>query len=75
MQADREDDVAYLNTFAPGVGEIDMTATAEFDSLLESADDLGIARAGGIRYVSRNAVINHLRLHLLEWGPPKRRRC
>ena len=44
-QADREDDVAYLNTFAPGVGEIDMTATAEFDSLLESADDLGIARA------------------------------
>ena len=69
MQADREDDVAYLNTFAPGVGEIDMTATAEFDSLLESADDLGIAGAGGIRYVSRNAVINHLRLHLLEWGP------
>ena len=64
--------MAYLNTFAPGVGEIDMTATAEFDSLLESAADLGIARAaGGIRYVSRNAVINHLRLHLLEWGPPQ----
>ena len=62
--------MAYLNTFAPGVDAVDMTATGEFASLLESAADLGIAHAPEVRCISRNAVINHLRLHLLEWGPP-----
>ena len=62
----------YLNTFAPTAAAVDLTATDEFDSLLQSAADLGIAHADrpGIRYVSRNTVINHLRLHLLEWGDP-----
>lgn len=60
----------YLNTFAPTAEPIDMTQTEEFASLCESAADLGIAHAANIRYVSRNLVINHLRLHLLEWGQP-----
>ncbi len=60
----------YLNTFAPTAAAVDMTQTEEFASLLESAADLGIAHAANVRYVSRNAVINHLRLHLLEWGDP-----
>ena len=60
----------YLNTFAPTTAAVDMTQTEEFASLLESAADLGIAHAANVRYVSRNAVINHLRLHLLEWGGP-----
>lgn len=64
--------VAYLNTFAPTADEIDMTATDEFASLCQSAADLGISHADpdNLRYVSRNLVINHLRLHLLEWGEP-----
>ena len=47
-----------------------LTGTDEFASLCESAADLGIAHAEQVRYVSRNKVINHLRLHLLEWGDP-----
>ena len=58
----------YLNTFAPTTDAVDMTQTDEFASLLESAADLGIPHAPDLRYVSRNVVINHLRLHLLEWG-------
>ena len=61
----------YLNTFAPTTDAVDMTQTDEFASLLESAADLGIAHAPDLRYVSRNVVINHLRLHLLEWGDPR----
>lgn len=60
----------YLNTFAPTVDAVDLTGTDEFASLCESAADLGITHADQIRYVSRNKVINHLRLHLLEWGEP-----
>lgn len=60
--------MGYLNTFAAGLEPVDMTSTGEFESLLESAADLGIPHADSVRYVSRNAVINHLRLHLLEWG-------
>ena len=68
------DHVAYLNTFAPTADAIDMTATDEFASLCQSAADLGISHADpdNLRYVSRNLVINHLRLHLLEWGEPDR---
>ena len=61
----------YLNTFAPTTDAVDMTQTDEFASLLRSAADLGIAHAADLRYVSRNVVINHLRLHLLEWGDPR----
>lgn len=60
----------YLNTFAPTTASIDMTETDEFASLLASAADLGVPYAADVRCVSRNAVINHLRLHLLEWGEP-----
>ena len=60
----------YLNTFAPTTDSVDLTGTDEFASLLESAADLGVGHAPRVRYVSRNVVINHLRLHLLEWGEP-----
>jgi esterase len=60
----------YLNTFASSLAPLDMTTTDEFKSLLQSADDLGIAHSPGIRYLSRQAVIRGLRLHFLEWGAP-----
>ena len=60
----------YLNTFAPTTDSVDLTGTDEFTSLLESAADLSVGHAPRVRYVSRNVVINHLRLHLLEWGEP-----
>ena len=60
----------YLNTFAPTTDSVDLTGTDEFASLLESAADLGVGHTPRVRYVSRNVVINHLRLHLLEWGEP-----
>lgn len=60
----------YLNTFAATTDSVDLTGTDEFASLLESAADLGVGHAPQVRYVSRNVVINHLRLHLLEWGEP-----
>ncbi len=58
----------YLNTFAGSLAPIDMTTTEEFKSLLDSADDLGIAHSPGVRYVSRQTVIRGLRFHFLEWG-------
>ena len=61
----------YLNTFAPTTASVDMTQTDEFASLLTSASDLGIPHSADVRYGSRNVVINHLRLHLLEWGDPQ----
>jgi pimeloyl-ACP methyl ester carboxylesterase len=60
--------MAYLNQFAPGMEAIDLTGTDEFESLLASAADLGIAHAPRVRYVSRNVVANGLRFHVLEWG-------
>ena len=60
----------YLNTFAATTDSVDLTGTDEFASLLESAADLGVGHAPRVRYASRNVVINHLRLHLLEWGEP-----
>ena len=47
-----------------------MTTSSEFSSLCESAKDLGIGHADGVRYVSRNVVVRHQRSHLLEWGDP-----
>lgn len=47
-----------------------MTTSSEFSSLCESAKDLGIGHADGVRYVSRNVVVRHQRFHLLEWGDP-----
>jgi len=60
----------YLNTFASSLAPLDMTITDEFKSLLESAEDLGIGHAPGIRYRSRQTVIRGLRFHFLEWGAP-----
>jgi esterase len=60
----------YLNQFAPGAEPIDMTDSDEFRSLLESAADLGLIESVDAhpRYVSRNVVVNGLRVHVLEWG-------
>jgi pimeloyl-ACP methyl ester carboxylesterase len=60
----------YLNQFADGLEPRDMTQTDEFESLCISARDLGIDIPPRVRYVSRNVVVNGLRLHLLEWGSP-----
>ena len=60
----------HLNEFAADAGPLDMTALDEFGSLLQSASDLGIPHSRDVRYVSRNVVVNHLRMHLLEWGDP-----
>ena len=60
----------YLNKFSSSTDAVDMTGNEEFESLLGSAADLGIPHSRDVRYVSRNAVANHLRLHFLEWGDP-----
>ncbi len=58
----------HLNEFAAEVGPLDLSGSEEFASLLQSAAELGIPHRPDVRYVSRNVVLNHLRLHLLEWG-------
>jgi pimeloyl-ACP methyl ester carboxylesterase len=62
--------MAYFNTFAQGLEPLDMTQTDEFTSLVASAHDLGLPVPATVRYVSRNTVVNGLRLHFLEWGDP-----
>ena len=47
-----------------------MTATTEFQSLCESAKDLGISFNQKVQYRSRNVVARHQRFHFLEWGDP-----
>ena len=60
----------HLNEMADGIEPLDMTGSAELASLLVSARDLGIAHSAPARYVSRNTVLRHQRLHFLEWGDP-----
>ena len=60
----------YLNEFAQDLDALDMTDAEEFGSLLQSASDLGIAHQPGVRYVSRNTVVQRQRFHFLEWGDP-----
>jgi pimeloyl-ACP methyl ester carboxylesterase len=60
----------HLNEFADGLSPMDMTAGAEFASLVTSAADLGIGHAPSVRYVSNNVVLRHQRFHYLEWGDP-----
>ena len=62
----------YLNEFAQDLSPRDMTRSAEFASLLESAADLGIPHAPGVRYVSRHTVVRSQRFHFSEWGEPGR---
>jgi pimeloyl-ACP methyl ester carboxylesterase len=45
-----------------------MTPSPEFESLLQSAADLGIPHSPGVRYCSRQTVVRGLRFHFLEWG-------
>ena len=61
----------YLNEFAASGDAFDMTTTAEFDSLRQSAADLGISHGADISYLSRNTVVRHQRFHYLEWGDPR----
>jgi esterase len=58
----------YLNEFADDLAPMDMRASAEFASLLESATDLGIRHAPSVRYVSRQTVLRGMRFHFTEWG-------
>jgi pimeloyl-ACP methyl ester carboxylesterase len=60
----------YLNAFASDLEALDLSASEELRSLLESAADLGIAHAPELRYGSRNTVLRHQRFHFLEWGEP-----
>lgn len=60
--------LVYLNEFADSLEPRDMTASPEFESLLQSATDLGIPHRPDIRYVSRQTVVRGLRFHFLEWG-------
>jgi pimeloyl-ACP methyl ester carboxylesterase len=60
----------FLNEFARSLAPFDMTTTAEFASLLESAEDLGIPHDPAARYLSRQTVIRGMRFHFLEWGNP-----
>lgn len=62
--------MAFLNRFAEAVAPLDMAATDEFASLLQSAADLGIPHAPTTRYRSANIVLRHHRFHFLEWGAP-----
>ena len=60
----------YLNHFSSSNAPLDMTATTEFQSLCESAKDLGISFNQKVQYRSRNVVARHQRFHFLEWGDP-----
>lgn len=61
---------SHLNEVASGLEPLDLTASAELASLLTSARELGIPHSQPSRYVSRNTVLRHERLHFLEWGDP-----
>lgn len=60
----------YFNTFSQGLEAEDLSATPELESLLVSAADWGVTPPPNVRYLSRNLVVNGLRLHVLEWGQP-----
>jgi pimeloyl-ACP methyl ester carboxylesterase len=60
----------YLNEFADDLAPMDMGASAEFASLVESATDLGIGHPAAVRYLSRQTVLRGMRFHFTEWGDP-----
>ena len=60
----------YLNEFAQSLAPRDMTKSAEFESILQSAGDLGIPHSRDARYLSRHTVVRSLRFHFSEWGEP-----
>lgn len=59
-----------LNEFAADLTPLDMSTSAEFTSLCQSAADLGIAHGPAVRYRSRHTVLRHQRFHFTEWGEP-----
>lgn len=60
----------FLNEFALDLEPKDMTASSEFESLRQSAADLGIPHHASARYVSRQTVVRGQRFHFSEWGDP-----
>jgi esterase len=60
----------HLNEFADDLKPHNMAASEEFESLLQSAADLGIPHSPDVRYQSRHTVVRRLRLHFTEWGEP-----
>lgn len=60
----------YLNRFSEDHTPLDMTNLAEFESLKQSAADLGIDAAENPSYQSRNIIFRSQRFHYLEWGNP-----
>ena len=60
----------YLNEFSDSLAPHDLSASDEFQSLLESAADLGIDAPDTVRYRSHNTVLRSQRFHFLEWGDP-----
>jgi pimeloyl-ACP methyl ester carboxylesterase len=60
----------HLNEIAGGLEPLDLTRSTEFESLLQSAADLGISHSREVRYVSRQTVVGAHRFHFLEWGDP-----
>lgn len=62
----------YLNEFAQTLAPLDMTGSAEFASLLQSAADLGIPHSPDVAYRSCQTVVRGGRFHYLEWGDPER---
>lgn len=61
----------YFNAFANTLAPLDMTKTEEFASLLESARDLDIPYELPVACYSKQAVVNGMRFHYLEWGNPE----
>jgi len=60
----------HLNEIAEDLQPRDLSVSPEFQSLLQSARELGIPPSAGVRYVSRQTVIGAHRFHFLEWGDP-----
>ena len=58
----------YQNEFAADLSPHEMTGTDEFQSLCQSAADLGLAHNRDIHYRSRQTVVRRLRFHFTEWG-------
>src|ERR1700722_7440157 len=61
----------YLNQFADSLAPLDMTTSAEYESLLTSAAELGIPHSPDVAYSPRHTVVRSLRFHFLEWGDPE----
>ena len=59
-----------LNLTSQDLEPLPMAESDEFASLVQSARDLRLPVPEGVRYASRNTVLNGQRFHFLEWGDP-----